>query len=100
MYRMPRDIVAGLAGRDVRGLGLPEEQLYLERYCMRRGLPGMPHYDYYVAFGFFRIAAILHGIKGRVIRGTAASAQARDRARRFPDLAALAWEQALHAGAR
>lgn len=100
MYRMPPDIVAGLAGRDVQRLGLPEEQPYLERYCMRRGLSGMRHYDYYVAFGFFRIAAILHGIKGRVIRGTAASAQARERARRFPELAALAWDQAVRAGAR
>ena len=99
MYRMPPDIVAGLAGQNIDALGLPCEEKYLERYCERRGLSGMPHYNYYIAFGFFRIAAILHGIKGRVIRGTAASAQAKERARRFPDLAALAWEQARRAGA-
>lgn len=100
MYRMPPDIVAGLVGSNLRELGLPEEQAYLEHYCVRRGLQRMPHYDYYVAFGFFRIAAILHGIKGRVIRGTAASEQARERARRLPQLAALAWDQAVRAGAR
>jgi hypothetical protein len=59
----------------------------------------MPGYDFYVAFNFFRIAAIFHGIKGRVIRGTASSAQARERVQVFPELAALAWRQAEKAGA-
>ena len=58
----------------------------------------MPHYDYYVAFCFFRIAAIFHGIKGHVLRGTAASAQARARVAVLPELFALAWRQAQIAG--
>ncbi|MDR7102338.1 hypothetical protein J2X37_001508, partial [Croceicoccus sp. BE223] len=41
-------------------------------------------------FQFFRLAAIFHGIKGRVIRGTAANAQAQERANAFPRLATLA----------
>jgi hypothetical protein len=45
-----------------------------------------------VTFNFFRLAAIFHGIKGRVIRGTAASAQAAERAESFPVLARLARE--------
>jgi len=53
----------------------------------------MPGYDFYVAFVFFRLAAILHGIKGRVIRGTAASAGAREKAQAFPQMAELAWSQ-------
>ena len=59
----------------------------------------MPGYDFYVAFNFFRLAAIMHGIKGRVLRGNASSAQSRERVKVFPELAALAWEQALAAGA-
>jgi hypothetical protein len=39
------------------------------------------------------MAAIFHGIKGRVIRGTAASAQAARRAEMFPELARIAWAQ-------
>ncbi len=39
------------------------------------------------------IAAIFRGTKGRVIRGTAASAEAHERAKAFPELAALALEQ-------
>jgi aminoglycoside phosphotransferase (APT) family kinase protein len=53
-----------------------------------------------VAFNFFRLAAIFHGIKGRVLRGSAASAQAAQRIEVFPELARLAWQQALEAGAR
>jgi len=90
MYRMPPDIVAGLAGADIAALGIPSEQDYVAAYCARTGRDGIPDYDFYVAFNFFRIAAIFHGIKGRVIRGTAASAHARERAASFPRLARLA----------
>lgn len=45
------------------------------------------------------LAAIFHGIKGRVIRGTAANAQARQRAEVLPKLIRIAWEQAERAGA-
>lgn len=99
MYRMPPHIVAGLAGRDSAGTGIPCEQEYLEAYCARAGLTGMPGYDYYMAFNFFRLAAIFHGIKGRVIRETAASAQAKVRVAILPELIALAWDQAVAAGA-
>jgi len=51
----------------------------------------------YVAFNFFRLAAIFHGIKGRAVRGTAASAHAQERAQWFPELAKLAWIQAQRA---
>ena len=53
-----------------------------------------PDYAFYMAFNFFRLAAIFHGIKGRVIRGTAASAQARERVAVLPELMALARAQA------
>jgi len=99
MYRMPPHIVAGLGGLDPAVLGIPSEAEYLAAYCRRRGLDGMPDYDFYVAFNFFRLAAIFHGIKGRVIRGNAASAQARRRVEVFPELAALAWTEARRAGA-
>lgn len=98
MYRMPPHIVAGLAGADIAALGIPDEKDYLAAYCRRTGRSGMPGYDFYIAFNFFRMAAIFHGIKGRVIRGTAASAQARDRVAVFPELAQLAWAQAENAG--
>jgi aminoglycoside phosphotransferase (APT) family kinase protein len=92
MYHMPPHIVAGLAGADVAALGIPGEDEYVAAYCRRTGRKDMPGYRYYMAFNFFRLAAIFHGIKGRVIRGTAANAQARERAEVFPELARLAME--------
>lgn len=94
MFRMPPDIVAGLGGVDLDALGIPSEAEYLAAYCQRTGRPLMTEADYafYVAFNFFRLAAIFHGIKGRVVRGTAASAHARERAASFPKLVALACE--------
>lgn len=90
MYRMPADIVAGLGGADPIPLGLPSEAAYVEAYCRRTGRTAIANWDFYVAFNFFRLAAIFHGIKGRVIRGTANSEHARERAKAFPRLAALA----------
>jgi aminoglycoside phosphotransferase (APT) family kinase protein len=92
MYRMPPDIVAGLQGADLAALNIPSEDDYVAAYCRRMGRDGIPNWDFYIAFNFFRLAAIFHGIKGRVIRGTAANAQARERAKDFPRLAALAAE--------
>jgi aminoglycoside phosphotransferase (APT) family kinase protein len=97
MYRMPSRISAGLAGLDLEALGIPGEDDYIRAYCRLTGRDGIPDYDFYIAFNFFRIAAILHGIKGRVARGNAASSHAEERIRMFPELAALAWEQAKRA---
>lgn len=100
MFRMPPDIVAGLLGADIQALGIPSEEDYLAAYCQRTGRASMPGYDFYIAFNFFRLAAIFHGIKGRVMRGTAASAQAKERVTKLPTLIDLAWQQAQRAGAR
>ena len=94
MYRMPPEIVAGLAGADLAALNIPSEADYIAAYCRRTGRTSIPDYEFYIAFNFFRLAAIFHGIKGRVIRGTAASAHARERAKVFPALARLACESA------
>lgn len=100
MYRMPPDIVAGLAGADLAALNIPSEADYIAAYCRRTGRAGIDNYDFYIAFNFFRLAAIFHGIKGRAIRGSAASAQATQRIAKLPELAKLAWDQALRAGAK
>jgi len=94
MFRMPPDIVAGLGGADLQALGIPDEHAYRDTYCRHAGRPPISEADYAfcIAFNFFRLAAIFHGIKGRVIRGNAASAHARERAASLPRLIALAVE--------
>ena len=73
---------------------------YRYQLILSSGLADMPGYDFDIAFNFFRLAAIFHGIKGRVIRGNASSAQARERVAVLPELMRLAWQQAEKAGAR
>lgn len=90
MYHMPPDIVAGLGGDDPAALGLPTEADYIAAYCRRTGRAAIEDWNFYMAFSFFRLAAIFHGIKGRMLRGNASSATARDRAEAFPRLAQLA----------
>jgi aminoglycoside phosphotransferase (APT) family kinase protein len=96
MYRMPD----ALAGLDLAALNIPSEADYVAAYCRRTGRDGIPAMDFYMAFNLFRLAGIVHGIKGRMVRGTAASAHAAEMARRLEPLAELAWAQAVKAGAR
>jgi aminoglycoside phosphotransferase (APT) family kinase protein len=99
MYRMPAAIFTGLAGLDLPALNIPSEPDYVAAYCRRTGRQGIPELDFYMAFNMFRLAAILHGIKGRLARGTAASAHAGKMVEGLEPLAELAWEQARRAGA-
>jgi aminoglycoside phosphotransferase (APT) family kinase protein len=92
MYRMPPKAASGLAGVDLAALHIPTEEEYVAAYCRRMGRDEIPGYEFYIAFNFFRLAAIIHGIKGRVIRGTAASAHAAERAKTFPMLAEAGWQ--------
>jgi aminoglycoside phosphotransferase (APT) family kinase protein len=92
MYRMPPEIVAGLKGADLAALNVPTEADYVAAYCARAGRDLIPGYEFTMAFNFFRLAAIFHGIKGRVLRGTASNSEAAERAAHFPALARLARE--------
>jgi aminoglycoside phosphotransferase (APT) family kinase protein len=94
MFRMPPDILGGIAGLDLQAAGLPDEDAYVAAYCRRTDRDGIPDLDYYIAFNMFRFAAILHGIKGRAARGTAASIDAQHMGERFARVARIAWEQA------
>ena len=100
MYRMPAGITTGLSGLDLPALNIPSEAEYVAAYCRRTGRDGIRHLDFYIAFNLFRLSAIVHGIKGRLARGTAASAHADKMAASLEGLADLAWEQAKMAGAR
>jgi aminoglycoside phosphotransferase (APT) family kinase protein len=97
MYRMPADLFAGLAGMDLDALGIPSEEEYVAAYCRRTGREDLPNRDYLVVFNLFRLAAIIHGIRGRITRGTASSAHALETAFKLEPLADLAWAEAKKA---
>ena len=94
MYRLPPDILGGIGGLDLTNLALPDEESYVAAYCRRTGRERIDNLDYYIAFNMFRFAAILHGIRARVARGTAVSEDAHAVSERFVRIAELAWEQA------
>lgn len=97
MYRMPSSLFAGLAGMELEPLGIPSEDDYVAAYCRRTGRDNLPDKDYLVVFNLFRLAAILHGIRGRIARGTASSAHAVETANKLEPLADLAWAEARKA---
>ena len=93
MYRMPAGMFTGLAGLDFAELGIPTEEEYVEAYCRRTGRSGLPQIDYLMVFVMFRLAAICHGIRGRLARGSASSAHAEATAALTEPLAELALAQ-------
>lgn len=97
-YRLPSLSIPSLLGKDVVALGLPTEQQCVDHYCSVTGCRGIDHLEFYLAFCMFRLAGIFHGIRGRLIRGTAVNAQAREYARHVETIADLAWQQAQAAG--
>jgi aminoglycoside phosphotransferase (APT) family kinase protein len=97
MYRMPAGLFTGLAGMELDDLGIPSEEDYVAAYCRRTGRDGIPAFDYLIVFGLFRLAAIIHGIKGRLARGSASSAHAAHSVQALEPLAELAWTEAQRA---
>ena len=68
--------VSGLRGRDLRELGIPTEEEYVASYCQRMGIEGIDNFGFYVAFSFFRLAAIIQGVVKRAADGNASNRNA------------------------
>jgi len=86
-----------LVGFDLAALGIPARDSYIAAYLARTGLDPRPHLPVYFAYNFFRLAAIMQGIAGRVRDGTATSAYAAGKAQLVRPLAAQAFEFAREA---
>jgi aminoglycoside phosphotransferase (APT) family kinase protein len=100
MYHMPTSMTSGIADVDFAALNIPTESEYVTWYAKLTGRPAViDHLNWYLAYNIFRLAAICHGIQGRVIRGTAASEHARSMGAAILPLAQFAWAQAQKAGA-
>jgi aminoglycoside phosphotransferase (APT) family kinase protein len=63
----------GLGGIDRRALGIPSEEEYVSSYCRRRGIGEINNWPFYLAFSFFRLAAILQGVYKRSLDGNASN---------------------------
>ncbi|MBZ9672918.1 phosphotransferase [Mesorhizobium sp. ES1-3] len=73
-WRLPHDSgFRGLGGVDRSALGLPGEEDYVAAYCQRRGLAGIDNWTFFLAFSFFRLAAICQGVYKRALDGNASN---------------------------
>ncbi len=88
----PGKLARGLAGVDRPSLGIPCESEYVERYCERLGISEIEGWTFALAFSFFRLAAIVQGVKKRVANGNASSRQAIELAKMVEPLARMAVE--------
>ncbi len=98
-YRTPKGLPSGMGDADPESYGLPSEKEYIAQYCRNTNRDDIENIDYYIAFNMWRLAAIIHGIKGRMIRGNASSDTASGIVSHLETLANSAWEQAQKAGA-
>jgi aminoglycoside phosphotransferase (APT) family kinase protein len=78
-WRLPRTAFEGLADVALAGTGIPTEAQYVERYVERTGIRPAAPWGFYMAFAFFRLAAILQGVKKRALDGNASSPDAMER---------------------
>ena len=73
--RMPSGMgsIDGLQNIDRASLGIPTEEEYVASYCQRMGINNIEHWPFYLAFSFFRLAAIVQGVAKRAAQGNASN---------------------------
>lgn len=76
--RLPDNVgkATGLGDADRGALGIPEEQEYVASYCKLMGLEKIDNWSFYLAFSFFRLAAIAQGVAKRAEDGNASNKEA------------------------
>jgi aminoglycoside phosphotransferase (APT) family kinase protein len=73
-WRLPHSSgFRGLGGIDRTSLGIPSEADYVAAYCRRRGISGIANWTFFLAFSFFRLAAICQGVYKRALDGNASN---------------------------
>ena len=93
-WHIPPGAFRGIAGLDHRALGIPTEADYIARYCERTGRRSIEHWNFYLAYNLFRIAAILQGVYKRATEGIAASDNARQHGENAKAMAEIGWRMA------
>ena len=101
-WRIPPAQFRGIGGLDLPALGIPGAEEYIRMYCERTGrsvAQVLEHWEFYMAYNMFRLAAILQGIVKRVQDGTASNTQAAESADRVRPLALMGFASAQKLGA-
>jgi aminoglycoside phosphotransferase (APT) family kinase protein len=79
-YYLPArgEALRGLLGVDLAALGIPREEEYVAAYAGRTGRAKIPDWGFYLAFGLFRVASIVEGVRARAEKGTGSSSSGRE----------------------
>ncbi|XP_069877579.1 acyl-CoA dehydrogenase family member 10-like isoform X1 [Dipodomys merriami] len=93
-------LLRGFSDQDVRQLGIPSAEEYFRMYCLHMGIPAIENWNFYLAFSFFRVAAILQGVYKRSLTGQASSATAGQSGKLAEFMSNLAWDFATKEGFR
>ncbi|XP_053135773.1 acyl-CoA dehydrogenase family member 10 isoform X2 [Hemicordylus capensis] len=93
-------ILKGLSDCDLSQLGIPTAEAYFQMYCDHMAMPPVKNWNFYMAFSFFRVAAILQGVYKRSLTGQASSATAESSGKQAEFMADLAWDFATKEGFR
>lgn len=86
--------LGGLAGRDLAALGIPSEAEYIARYAASAQIAAIENYSFFLAFAFFRFAAIAQGVYARARAGNASAPNALQVGLLAKPLADLGWKAA------
>lgn len=99
-YHCPPGIdgVSSFQGVDLKAYGIPSEEQFVAAYCRRVGRASVPDLMYFVAFSFFRGAAISQGIAMRAKLGNASGPDAALRGAKARITAELGWDVAQKCG--
>lgn len=90
----------GLRDYDLTQLGIPGAEEYFRMYCLHMGISPAENWNFYMAFSFFRVAAILQGVYKCSLTGQASSATAEQSGKLTEFMSDLAWEFAVKEGFR
>ncbi|MBP7065065.1 phosphotransferase [Ferrovibrio sp.] len=64
-YRVTIPGMGSLQGVDYIDSGIPGEHDYVAAYCAARGIEGIAHWNFFLAFALFRVAVMAQGIHKR-----------------------------------
>jgi len=74
------------------GDGIPGEQEVVDEYCRLTGRSSLEHWNFCLAFSFFRLASIAQGVYKRGLQGNASSARALEMKDSIAEAADTAWQ--------
>ena len=86
----PTNLFSGLKGLNLKELGIPDINTYVENYCDRVNRDFIDP-TFYIVFSLYRNVAILEGVLARGRAGNASSSLAEERGALGPVLAKLSW---------